>query len=59
MTPIDVVTHYGSKIKVAAAVGVSITTVENWLKRGKLNKLTQLAIQTLTEGALKAEVFDD
>lgn len=58
MTPIDVVNHYGSKIKVAAAVGVSITTVENWLKRGKLNKLTQLAIQSLTKGALKAEAFD-
>jgi predicted site-specific integrase-resolvase len=55
MTPQQVRKHYGSEIKAAAGIGVSVTTIRNWLAAGKIPKLKQLAIQTLTNNKLKAD----
>ena len=55
MKPQDLLDHYGSQIKAAAQIGVSETTIRNWIASDKVPKLTQLAIQALTKGKLKAE----
>jgi DNA-binding transcriptional regulator YdaS (Cro superfamily) len=54
MTTQDLIEYYGSKIKAAAALGVSLTTINNWEKKG-IPHIKQLAIQTITKGKLKAE----
>lgn len=55
MTPQEVRKHYGSEIKAASEIGVSVTTIRNWLAAGKVPRLKQLAIQTLTKNKLKAD----
>lgn len=46
--------YYGSEIKAAVCIGVSQATVNKW-KREPIPRLTQLAIETLTKGKLKAD----
>ena len=58
MKPKDLIEYYGSKIKAAAQIGVSETTIRNWIASERVPKLIQLAIQTLTKGKLKAENKD-
>ena len=53
MTYAEVIKYYDSEIKAAVAIGVSQATVNTW-KRAPIPRLTQLAIQTLTKGKLKA-----
>ena len=54
MTYEEFIKHYGSEIKAAASTGFSLTTVKNWATGG-IPRISQLAIQTLTEGGLLAD----
>jgi len=53
MTYTELKTYYGTDERAAAEVGVSHATVRKWKANG-IPRLTQLAIQTLTKGKLKA-----
>jgi len=55
MTYQDVLKHYATPERIAADVEVSVQTVAKWKKSGKVPKLYQLAIQTLTKNKLKAD----
>jgi uncharacterized protein YjcR len=48
--------HYGkSYTKLAASLGVTENTIRNWKRDDKIPHMAQLAIQTLTDGKLKAD----
>jgi transposase len=51
----EIIEHYGNRLKAAAEIGVSITTIDNWVNNDKVPRLSQLAIQTLTKNKLKAD----
>ena len=55
MTPQELITHYGNKVKTAAAMGVSVTSVNNWVGKGKVPMMAQLAAQALTKNKLVAD----
>jgi len=56
MTHQELVSYYdNSAVKVAAALGVSVTTVNNWAKKEKLPTMVQLAAQTITKNKLVAD----
>lgn len=55
MTPQQIIEHYGSPVRAASKIGVSLPAVHTWIKNGKVPRLSQLAIQTLTRGKLKAD----
>lgn len=55
MKPNEIINHYGSPVKAAYKIGVSLQAVHNWINNGKVPRLSQLAIQTLTRGKLKAD----
>ena len=54
MTYTELITHFGSEIKAAAALGFSQTAIKNW-SGVDIPRLSQLAIQTLTENKLLAD----
>ena len=54
MKPQDLLDHYGSRIKAAAQIGVSETTIRNWIAEDRVPRLIQIAIQALTKGKLKS-----
>lgn len=56
MTVDEVINFYGNETMAAAFIGVSVQTVYNWKSSDSgIPRLTQLAIQTLTKNALKAD----
>lgn len=55
MKPSEVIEHYKTDVRAAAEIGVSYQSIKNWLKNGKVPRISQLAIQTLTKGKLKAD----
>ena len=55
MTPEQVVQHYGSQTAAAAALGYGQSSVANWIARGKVPALSQLKLEILTGGKLKAD----
>ena len=55
MTAIELFNHYGSKVKAAAALGVSENTIRTWLIENNVPMMVQLAAETLTKGKLKAD----
>ena len=55
MTPKDIISHYGTKESAAACVGVSFSTISNWVRNNKIPRKMQLAIQTLTKNKLVAD----
>ena len=55
MKPKELIEHYGSEVKAASDAGVSVTTIYNWLRIGRIPRLAQLAFETLTKGKLKAD----
>lgn len=50
----DVISHFGSQVAVAQALGVNQPAVSMWKTRGKIPHLQQLRIQHVTKGKLKA-----
>lgn len=55
MTVTDLIQHYGSGPKAAAAMGLkSASALYQWRKAGRIPKLRQVQIEHLTGGKLKA-----
>jgi len=54
MTTHELLKYYGSELKAAAEIGVSITSIRLWVKKDDIPYLKQLAIQTLTKNKLRA-----
>jgi hypothetical protein len=55
MKPQELIEHFGSDIKVAAAIGVSQQAVRNWKEADSIPRLTQFAIQAITKNKLMAD----
>lgn len=50
----QLITHFGSQVAAADALGVTQPTLSNWKKRGRIPHLQQLRIEHVTKGKLKA-----
>ena len=55
MTPQQLVDHFGSPTKAAAAIDVTSQTVLNWLEKGVIPTNAQKAIAYDTRGKLKPD----
>ena len=55
MKPADLIAHYGTQQKAAAALDVSQGTISIWLSRNKIPVLRQMQAERLTGGALCAD----
>ena len=53
MKPIELVRHYGTQVRAAAALGVSQPTISGWIVSGQMPPLRQYQAQRLTRGKLK------
>lgn len=51
----EVLEYYGMKKDIAAAVGISAPSVSRWFKDGRVPYAQQILIESLTNGALKAD----
>ena len=56
MTPHQLIKHYGSAAKAAAALGTDRQVVHGWKKRGSIPLDQQCRYEVLTEGKLIADV---
>ena len=56
MKPKQLIKHYKTQVAAARAVGVTQPTVSHWLTVGRIPALQQLRIQSVTQGALKADL---
>lgn len=55
----EAIDYFKSKVLLAGMLGVSVQTITNWKNSGKVPKIAQLAIQTLTRNKLKASDDDN
>jgi ParB-like chromosome segregation protein Spo0J len=55
MTPEQVIKHFGTQQAVADALGFRQSAVANWLVRGKVPPISQLKLEIITDGKLKAD----
>lgn len=55
MTPQQVVKHFGTQRKAAAALDLTQPTISNWVIRGRVPAGAQLRVQAATRGKLKAD----
>lgn len=58
MTPQDVISHFGSQVATADALGLSQPSVSDWVRAGYVPWLRQLDIERQTNGALRANPAD-
>lgn len=56
MTPNQLIKHYGSAAKAAAALGADRQIVHGWKKRGSIPLDHQCTYEVLTDGKLRADV---
>lgn len=55
MTPQEIFSHFGSQADTARALCLSRQAVNNWAERGKVPKPWQIAVEAMTNGALKRD----
>ena len=55
MTPKDLIKHFGSDKEAAHALGKTVPCIRQWIALKRLSYWNQAAIQTITNGALKAD----
>jgi len=55
MSPNQAITHFGTQVKVAAALGITQPTVSRWLTEGYIPILRQYQIQHVTQGVLTVD----
>lgn len=55
MTPSQVIKHFGSQNSAAEALGIGQPAISNWVARGVVPKISQLRLEIVTNGALKAD----
>lgn len=58
MKPKNVISHFGSVTKAAAALDLTPQTINRWVKESSIPLNSQKAIAWDTEGALKPDVKD-
>ena len=51
----QIISHFGSQVVAAQAIGVTQPTLSNWKKRGRVPQLQQLRIEHITRKRLRAE----
>lgn len=56
MTPSEVKHFYGSLYRFNKETKMSCSSLSNWIKWGYVPLLSQLKIETLTQGKLKADI---
>lgn len=56
MTYDDIIEHYGSEAKAAAARGIDRQRVHGWKKRPRVPTDDQIEYEVLTSGELKADL---
>ena len=55
MKPNDLISHFGSPTKAAAAIDVTAQTILNWIEKGVIPMNAQKAISYDTKGKLKPD----
>jgi hypothetical protein len=55
MKPLELISHFGTQVKTAAALGVTQGTVSAWNGKGEVPILRQMQAELITEGVLKAD----
>lgn len=55
MTPSDLILYYGNSYKFKKRTGMSDVSFRNWCKWGKIPEYSQLKLEKITKGELKAE----
>jgi len=55
MTTQDLINHFGTQAKAAAALGIKQPSIAGWVANGKIPEGRQYQIQILTGGVLKAD----
>ena len=56
MTIEDVLRYFGTAVKMDLAIGISRSNVYYWKKVGYIPITSQLKLETLTRGALQADI---
>ena len=54
MTYYDLIKYYGSEVKAAAGIGMSVTAVRSWIDK-PIPRITQYAIQAMTNDQLSVD----
>lgn len=57
MTIDQLMRYFGSQANLAAELGISPNTVNNWIVREKIPWQRQLEIEQITEGKLRADSY--
>lgn len=52
----DVIKHFGTPYKASMRLGISVNTPKNWKKIGYIPIVTQVKIEHLTDGVLRADL---
>lgn len=55
MTPDQVIKHFGTQAAAAEALGIGQPAVSNWVARGVVPSVSQLKLEMVTGGKLKAD----
>lgn len=55
MTPQDLIDYFGNAYRFSKATPMRAQSFHNWVKAGRIPVPSQLLIEKLTEGKLKAE----
>ena len=55
MTPDQVIKHFGTQAATAEALGIGQPAVSNWVARGVVPSVSQLRLEIITGGKLKAD----
>ncbi len=55
MKPADVIKFFGTQQAAAAALGFGQSSIANWVARDKVPPISQLKLEIISEGKLKAD----
>lgn len=55
MTPQEAIAHYGTQVRLAAALGIKQPAVAGWVKSGHIPPVRQYQIQVASRGRLRAD----
>lgn len=55
MSPSQAISHFGTQVRLARALGICQSSVAEWVARGRIPYLRQFQIQYVTNGELAAD----
>jgi len=58
MSPKQAIDHFGTQVALAAALGITQSSVAEWLQKGRIPWPRQFQIQHVTRNELKADRTD-